>query len=296
MPNAYTGDAEICGAVYRWRSPSAGPLSARPRPTSAQPSTPTSRPWSSRRGIRTSSGWDATAAVRQHQPGQRRHQVPGLQHRAGHPGDEPPGPAPVGGRGAVFAEPRTTVGSGSPGSPPGCIPQAAIAATSSSTGTTPTRCSAPSPTLPYAGRPTAAPATATTMSTCRWQRTRALNSMRRSLAPRGAGRRPPPRRRPRRRSWRSGRSGRGSHGVRRQLAVDPDGNLDDDALTGDGRQGNICSLVFASASRLYAGTTGGGVYQFVYTGTSSTWKRKPLHNAGRRGLAGADAPGHRHRG
>jgi hypothetical protein len=60
----------------------------------------------------------------------------------------------------------------------------------------------------------------------------------------------------------------------------PNGNLDDDALTGDGRQGNICSLVFASASRLYAGTTGGGVYQFVYTGTSSTWKRKPLHNAG----------------
>jgi hypothetical protein len=65
----------------------------------------------------------------------------------------------------------------------------------------------------------------------------------------------------------------------------PAGNLADDALTDDlpdddWRQGIICSLVFASAKRLYAGTMGGGVYQFVRTGTSGAWTRTRLDNAG----------------
>jgi hypothetical protein len=65
----------------------------------------------------------------------------------------------------------------------------------------------------------------------------------------------------------------------------PDGNLAADALIddlpdGDWRRGLICSMVFASANRLYAGTMGGGVYQFVRSGTSGTWARTRLDNAG----------------
>ena len=65
----------------------------------------------------------------------------------------------------------------------------------------------------------------------------------------------------------------------------PEGNLADDSLTddlpdGDYNQGIICSLAFASARRLYAGTMGGGVYQFVRTGTSGTWAPDRLDNAG----------------
>ena len=65
----------------------------------------------------------------------------------------------------------------------------------------------------------------------------------------------------------------------------PEGNLAGDSLKddlqdGDGNRGLICSLAFASARRLYAGTMGGGVYQFLRTGTSSTWARTRLDTAG----------------